>query len=48
MAFLLWSTGTSFAEAVVVKGDKIFIADDSGLRVLDLADGELAECSGKT
>ena len=42
--FMALSTGHVFAEAVVVEGDKIFIADDT-LSVLNLDDGQAADCS---
>ena len=44
IAFLFLSTGSILAEAVVVKGDKIFVAD-GGLSVLELSDGSTAACS---
>jgi len=48
IAFLFLSTGSILAEAVVVKGDKIFVADNTGLSVLNLADGSAATaCSGE-
>ena len=43
MTFCFWSVSSTFAETVVVEGDKIFIAD-GGLSVLNVTDGLPADC----
>lgn len=43
VTIMVWGTGPAFAEAVEVEGGKIFIADGI-VRVLNLSDGEPAEC----